>query len=170
MKHLTTVAATTASLLFLTGCSNTPEVMEKGAYDINNRHIVEYSAHNEENDMYYYYRPNHTWSYKLDANNAHINSVTSSNLLVCNENDIWFISLDERDRQAQIRYRYLISLAKSQLDDMKDDPSYIPRKDSAEFHELTKVDTELAQKGLIGCQKQISKEEAEKVLPHTERK
>ena len=169
MKVLTATVIGTASLLFLTGCNNTPEVMKKGAYDINNRHVVEYSKDAEEGKERYYYRPDHSWSYKLDANNAHINTVTSNNLIKCNENDIWFISLDERERQGEIRYRYLISLAKSQLDDMKDDPTYIPREDSTEFHELIKIDTELAQKGLIGCQKPMSSEEAERVIPKTVR-
>ena len=54
-------------------------------------------------------------------------------------------------------------------DDMKDDPKYIPRRDSEEFQDLIKIDTELAKRGLIGCQSQMSKEEAQRVVPKAKR-
>lgn len=170
MKVLTTILATTGMAVLFTGCNSTPEVSEKGTFDVNKRHIVEYSKDVEEGKERYYYRPDHSWSHRLDASNAYINTITSSSILTCQENDIWFISMNEREEQDKIRHTYLITLAKFQLDDMKDDPTYIPRRDSEEFLSLIEIDTRLAQNGLIGCVNQMSQEEVERVIPHTKRK
>ena len=170
MKVLTTILTTTSLAVLFTGCNSTPEVSQKAVFDVNQRHITEYSKDVEEGEERYYYRPNHSWSFRLDASNAYINTITSSSILTCQENDIWFISMDEREEQNKVRYTYLITLAKFQLDDMKDDPTYIPRRDSEEFQNLIEIDTRLAQHGLIGCENQMSKEEVARVLPHTKRK
>lgn len=169
MKALRTIVISTGMAVLFTGCNNTPEVAQKGPFDINKRHIAEYSKDVEEGEERYYYRPDHSWSYRLDASNAFINTISSSSLLTCQENDIWFIAMDHREEQGEIRYRYLISLAKSQLNDMKEDPTYIPRRDSEEFQDLIRIDTQLAQRGLIGCQSQMSKEEAQRVVPKAKR-
>lgn len=169
MKALTMIIVSIGTVGLFTACSNTPKVVQKGSYDLKKRHIVEYSKDVKEGEERYYYRPDHSWSYRLDANNAFINTITSSSLLTCQENDIWFIAMDQREEQGKIRYKYLISLAKSQLDDMKDDPKYIPRRDSEEFEDLIKIDTDLAKRGLIGCQSQMSKEEADRVVPKSKR-
>jgi len=171
MKVSTTILiATGIALLLFTGCNSTPKVTQNAQYDIHKLHIVEYSKDVEEGEERYYYKPEYSWSYRLDASNAYINTITSSSILTCQENDIWFISLDEREEQSKVRNTYLITLAKFQLDDMKDDPTYIPRRDSEEFLKLIEIDTRLAQHGLTGCVSQMSKEEVEKVIPHTKRK
>ncbi len=154
MKILIKIATVTGVALLLSGCTSGSTFTGKQyAYDINKRHIAQYDENN------YYYRPNNSWSVKLDANTAHINSVASSGLLKCKENDIWFISLNEREEEGAIRYRYLLSLAKLQLMDMKDDASYIPRRDSREFKDLIDIDTQMVRQGLIGCSKRMSKTE-----------
>ncbi len=141
----------------LGGCLGSSSVEKKYPYDSNKRHIVEYD---EET---YYYRPDNSWSHILDANTAHLNSVVSGGLLTCGEDDIWFISLDDRADEGKIRYRYFISLAKSQLMDMEDDSEYIPRDDSKEFQDLIEIDTQMARQGLIGCSKKLSEEEIIKI-------
>ena len=153
------------AVLLFAGCSSNSEVVQKGPFDLNKRHIVEYSKDVKKGEERYYYRPDHSWSYRLDANNAFINTIASSSIITCQENDIWFISMNHREEEGKIRYRYMISLAKSQLDDMKEDPQYIPRRDSQEFQDLIKIDTELAKRGLIGCQSQMPKDEAKRVVP-----
>ena len=144
-------------VLLVSGCTGTSSVEKQYPYDTNKRHIAQYD---EEN---YYSRPDHSWSQILDANSAHLNSVASSGLLTCKEGDIWFISMNERAEEGKIRYRYMISLAKSQLDEMKDDPTYIPRRDSKEFEDLIEIDTQMARQGLIGCSARLSTEQMAKM-------
>ena len=146
-----------ASALLFTGCVSTSSVDKKYPYDINKRHIAQYNE--DEN----YFRPDYSWSHRLDANTANLNSVASSGLLSCKENDLWFISMNEREEEAKVRYRYFISLAKSQLDEMEDNATYIPRRDSKEFKDLIEIDTTMARQGLIGCSERISEEQFAKL-------
>ena len=140
-------------VLLFDGCIASPSVAEKYPFNGKNREIVQYD---EENS---YYRPKNSWSHRLDANTAYINTIASSELLECKENDIWFISMNSRKEEGKVRYRYFISLTKSHLMDMKDDPTYIPRKDSKEFKDLMDIDTIMARQGLIGCSSKMSKQE-----------
>ncbi len=146
----------TIALLF-SGCIASSSVAEKYPYNEKNREIVQYD---EERS---YFRPKNSWSHRLDANTAYINTVASSELLKCREDDIWFISMNSREEEGKVRYRYLISLTKSHLMDMKDDSTYIPRKDSKEFKDLIDIDTEMVSQGLIGCSSKMSKEEVSNI-------
>lgn len=169
MKPIKLLIITLGTVTLFNGCSNKHhEIMQKGTYDPKQYHVVEYGKDADDGEERYYLRPDHTWSYKLDKSNAHINTVSSGGILSCKEHDIWYISMNERAKQGQIRYNYLISLAKSQLDDMKDDPSYIPRRESEEFYELMRIDTELAQQGLIGCRSPLPQEYAEEIKKNKE--
>ncbi len=157
MRYLTKIMAFSGIVLLFGGCLGTSSVEKKYSYDNNKRHIVEYDKET------YYYRPDNSWSHRLDANTAHLNSVASGGLLACEEDDIWFISLNDRSDEGKIRYRYFISLAKFQLMDMEDDSDYIPRDDSKEFQDLIEIDTRMASQGLIGCSKKLSKQEIAKI-------
>ncbi len=157
MKIVIKIAGVVVIALLLSGCTGTSSVEKEYAYDSSKRQIAQYD------DESYYYRPDHSWSHRLDENSANLNSVASSGLLTCKEDDIWFISLNEREKEGKIRYRYMISLAKSQLMEMKDDSTYIPRRDSKEFKDLIAIDTQMAEQGLIGCSSQLSKEEFAKI-------
>ena len=157
------VVIATGTVLLLSGCNNTtPTVQNNQAFNVKQQHIIK---HYEDA---YYYRPNNAWSYKQSANSANLNNVASGDILKCKENDIWFISNQDRAPEKKIRYRYTISLSKSQLNKMKEDPDYIPRRYSKEFKDLTEIDTQMAKKGLIGCAGQIPKERIEKILPQSE--
>lgn len=158
------VAVAACVALLLSGCDNaTPAAQHnKQAFDLKKQHIVKHYK-----DAYYY-RPNNAWSYKLSANSANLNSVTSGGHLKCQENDIWFISNSDRAPEKKIRYRYYISLAKLQLNKMEEDPNYIPRRDSKEFKDLIEIDTQMAKQGLIGCSSQIPKGRIENILPQGE--
>ena len=157
------IAITAAISLLMNGCSsNTPAVQNKQAFNLKQLHIVKHYKDS------YHYRPNNAWSYKQSANSANLNNVTSGGKLQCKENDIWYISNHDRAPEKKIRYRYLISLAKSQLNKMKEEPEYIPRRDSQEFKDLIEIDTQMAKQGLIGCAGQIPKEVIEKILPQSE--
>ena len=145
-------------ILFLAGCADSASIGKQYAYDVNKRHVAQ---HDKDN---YYYRPDNSWSKRLKANEANLNSVASSGLLSCKENDIWFISMNEREEEGKIRYRYMISLAKSQLIDMENNATYIPRRDSKEFKDLIKIDTQMAGQGLIGCSGKLSKEEVSRSI------
>ena len=154
---------TVSSVWFLIGCNNaTPTVQNKQTFDLNHQNIVKHYK-----DAYYY-RPSNAWSYKLSANSANLNNVASGGILKCKENDIWFISNNDRAPEKKIRYRYTISLSKSQLNKMEEDSEFIPRRDSKEFQDLVEIDTEMAKKGLIGCRNQIPKDRIEKILPQSE--
>ena len=162
VAKMASIASVVGTVLLVSGCTTTSAVAEKKAFDINKRHIVK---HYEDA---YYYRPNHSWSYKLSEYSANLNNVASGGLLTCKENDIWFISINDRAEEKKIRYRYFISLAKSQLEKMWSDPTFIPRRDSKEFKDLIKIDTQMAQQGLIGCSGKIPKERIEKIIPVSE--
>lgn len=154
---LRTIGITAATVLLL-GCTASPTVEKEYIYDITKRHIVEHSNENS------YFRPDNSWSHVLDANTAYLNTVASSNILKCEENDIWFISENERAREGKVRYRYTISLAKSQLMKMEDNATnYIPRRDSREFNNLVEINTQMAEEGLIGCSKILSDKEMSKL-------
>ena len=158
MKNVAKIVLLTGVGLMFSGCTGTSSVVEQEyVYDANKRHLAQYK------EEYYYYRPDHSWSHVLDASTANINSVASSGLLTCKENDIWYISVNEREKEAKIRYRYFISLAKSQLIDMEDNASYIPRRDSKEFKDLIETDTQLARQGLIGCSSRLTDEQMSKI-------
>jgi hypothetical protein len=144
-------------IVFLGGCTDIASADRQYAYDINKRHIVQYGEDN------YYYRPDNSWSQRLNANEANLNNVASSGKLHCRENDIWFISMNDREKEGKIRYRYMISLAKSQLMKMENNATYIPRRDSKEFKDLIKIDTQMAHQSLIGCSSRISKKEIAKI-------
>ncbi len=159
MKFIVKVASTLSVIALLSGCVKIPNSTEGYVYDTKKIHIIKYQ--NES----YHYRPDHTWSYKLNANSANMNNVASSGILSCKEGDIWFISLKDREEERKIRYRYFISLSKFQLNDMREDPNFIPRENSKEFKNLVRMDTEYAKLGLIGCSAKIPKEEIEKILP-----
>lgn len=157
------VIVSALSIAFLlNGCNNTPTVQKTQAFDLNKQNIVKHYK-----DAYYY-RPSNAWSYKLSANSANLNNVTSNGILKCKENDIWFISNNNRAPEQKIRYKYTISLSKSQLNKMEEDTEFIPRRDSKEFHDLIEIDTQMAKRGLIGCRHQIPKERIEKILPQSE--
>ena len=160
MKRVIVSALSIAFLL--NGCNNTPTVQNKQTFDLNQQNIIKHYK-----DAYYY-RPANAWSYKLSANSANLNNVASGGILKCKENDIWFISNDDRAPEKKIRYRYMISLSKSQLNKMEDESEYIPRRDSKEFKDLIGIDTQMAKRGLIGCRHQIPKERIEKILPQSE--
>lgn len=157
MINLIKIIVFSGAALLTSGCVSTSSIEKKHPYSSDKGHIAEYDKET------YYYKPDHSWSHRLDANTAHINSVASGGLITCKEDDIWFISLNERAEEGKIRYRYFISLAKSQLMDMKDDPNYIPREDSKEFKDLIEIDTQMAQQGLIGCSEKLSKQEVAKI-------
>jgi len=157
MKNVVNMTVLTGLVLLLSGCTDTPSTEKAYAYDFDKRHLAQY--HDEK----YYYRPYHTWSHVLDANTANLNSVASSGLLECKENDIWFISLNARAEEGKVRYRYFISLAKSQLMKMKDEATFIPRRDSKEFHDLMVIDTQMVKDGLIGCSSQLSQDKLSKL-------
>lgn len=157
MKNVVGVFVCTGLMLFLSGCSNTASAEKEYAYNINKHHLIHY------NSKEYYYAPNHSWSQILNANAANLNNVASGDILDCKENDIWFISLNEREKEEKVRYRYIISLAKNQLMKMEDNATYIPRRNSKEFKDLTETDTQMAHKGLIGCSGRISKESFSKI-------
>ncbi|MEA2048517.1 MAG: hypothetical protein U9O64_08760 [Campylobacterota bacterium] len=157
------VIVSALSMAFLLdGCNSTPTVQNTQAFNVNQQNIVKHYK-----DAYYY-RPSNAWSYKLSANSANLNNVASGGILKCKENDIWFISNNDRNPEKNIRYRYMISLSKAQLNKMEDEPEYIPRRDSKEFHDLIEIDTQMAKKGLIGCRHQIPKGRIEKILPQSE--
>ncbi len=141
------------AIVFLGGCADVLSIDKQYVYNANKRHVVQYGDDN------YYYRPDHSWSQRLNANKANLNSVASSGLLSCKENDIWYISINDREEEGKIRYRYMISLAKSQLIDIENNATYIPRRDSKEFKDLIEIDTQMAHHGLIGCSSRISKNE-----------
>lgn len=147
--------------IMLSACVSTPTSMQKYVFDKNKIHILKYQ---EEG---YYYRPNHSWSYILHANSANMNNITSGGILSCKENDIWYISIKDREEERKIRYRYFISLSKFQLNDMRKDSTFIPRENSKEFKNLVRMDTEYAKLGLIGCSSKIPKAEIEKILPQS---
>ncbi len=148
----------TGVAILLSGCAgDTASVKKEYSYNSSAHHIAQYD---EES---YYYRPNYSWSQRLSANSANLNNVASSGLLTCKEDDIWFISLNEREEEGKIRYRYMISLAKSQLMKMEDNATYIPRRDSKEFKDLIEIDTKLTRQGSIGCSSKISKEKFAKL-------
>lgn len=157
MRAVAKIVGVAGAALVLSGCASTPVATEKYAFDINKRHIVQY--YEDE----YHYRPNHSWSYKLDENSANLNNIAAGGYLTCEENDIWFISMEDREEEKKIRYRYFISLSKSQLNDMKDDPTFIPRRDSKEFKELIEIDTRMAKQDLIGCSGKLPKNQVEKI-------
>ncbi|MDQ7046571.1 MAG: hypothetical protein Q9M39_02755 [Sulfurovum sp.] len=158
MRIIAKTVVFTGIALILSGCMGTSSTIEQEyAYDSNKRHLVEYK------DEYYHFRPDNSWSYVVDASIANINTVASSGLLECKEGDIWYISRNEREKEAEIRYRYFISLAKSQLMKMDDNASYIPRKNSKEFKDLIEVDTQMAGQGLIGCSSRLSDKEISKI-------
>ena len=157
MKAAVKMGAIAGILLLVNGCTGTSSVEKEYTFDSNKRHIDQYDKES------YYYEPDHSWSHRLDANTANLNSVASSGLLICKEDDIWFISMNERGEEGKIRYRYMISLAKSQLMEMEDNATYIPRRDSKEFKDLIEIDTQMARQGLIGCATKISKEEFSKI-------
>lgn len=158
MKIKAVVAA--AIVLFLNGCNDsTPTIQDKQSLNVHKQHIVKHYK-----DAYYY-RPNNAWSYKLTANSANLNNVASSGNLKCKENDIWYIMDHARDAEMKVRYKYTITLSKSQLNKMEDESDYIPRRDSKEFKDLIEIDTQMAKQGLIGCSSQIPKERIEKRLP-----
>jgi len=157
MKNIVGVLVYIGLMMFLSGCSNTASAEKEYAYDINEHQLIHY------NDENYYYRPNYSWSQVLNANTANLNNVASGNILDCKENDIWFISLNEREKEGKVRYRYTISLAKNQLMKMEDNATYIPRRDSKEFKDLIEIDTQMARQGLIGCSSMISKEAFAKI-------
>ncbi len=159
VAKLVAIAGVSGVMLVLSGCAMTSVATEKPPFDIKKQHILK---HYED---VYYYRPNQSWSYKLDANSANLNNVASGGLLNCKEDDIWFRSIQDGAEEEKIRYRYMISLSKSQLEDMKDDPTFIPRRDSKEFKDLIEIDTQMAQQNLIGCSSEIPKEQVEKIMP-----
>ncbi len=162
VAKIVAMASVAGAVVLLSGCSTTMAATEKYPFDLKKRHI----AKHYDND--YYYRPNHSWSYKLNKNHANLNNVASGGLLNCKENDIWFISIDDRPEEEKIRYRYFISLSKAQLEDMKGDLTEIPRRDSKEFKDLREIDTQMAQQGLIGCAGRIPKDQVEKIIPMSE--
>jgi len=159
MKEVVKIASVAGVVLLVSGCAATSGATEKYPFDINKRYIAQYD---EET---YYYRPKHSWSYRLTANNAHINTIASSELITCKKDDIWYISMNERAEEESIRYRYFISLSKSQLMKMEDNSTYIPRRDSKEFNDLVEIDTRMAQQDLIGCSSKLPKEQIEKITP-----
>ena len=158
MKLEIKIVIITGMAVLLNGCTGgTASASKEYSYNSSEKHIAQYD---EES---YYYRPNYAWSQRLNANSANLNNVASSGLLTCKEDDIWFISLNEREEEGKIRYRYMISLAKSQLMEMEDNATYIPRRDSQEFKDLIEIDTQMAGQGLIGCSSKISKEKFAKL-------
>jgi len=161
MELIVKAASTLGLIALLSGCVKTPDLKDGYTYDVKKIHIIKYQ------DESYHYRPDHTWSYKLNANSANMNNVTSGGILSCKEGDIWFISLKDREEERKIRYRYFISLSKFQLNDMREDPHFIPRENSKEFKNLIRMDTEYAKQGLIGCSGKIPKAEMEKIIPQS---
>ena len=159
MRAVVKIASVVGVALLLNGYATTLVAAEAYSFDKNKQHIVQHYGGD------YHYRPNHAWSYKLDKNSAHLNNVASGGLLTCKENDIWYISTHDRAEEKKIRYRYFISLSKFDLNDMKKDPTFIPRRDSKEFNALIEIDTQMVQQGLIGCSGKIPKGQIEKILP-----
>ncbi len=157
MKTVLKMGVIVGMVWLVNGCIGASSVEKEYAYDSNKRHLAQYD------DEKYYYRPDNAWSHTVDASTAHLNSVASSELLTCKENDIWFISLNEREEEGKVRYRYIISLAKSQLMEMEDNASYIPRRDSKEFKDLMDIDTRMAKEGLIGCSSEVSEDQLSKL-------
>jgi len=157
MRNVKKIGLFAGVVLLFNGCVGGSPVMENAPYDSNKLHIAQYD------EEQYYYRPDYSWSQVLDANTAHLNSVASSDVLTCKENDIWYISVNEREAEAKVRYRYMLSLAKSQLMKMRKEADYIPRRDSKEFKDLIALDTQLAKQGLIGCSSKLSSEQMKKI-------
>lgn len=153
--------STLGTVVLLSGCVNTPTPTEEYTYDSNKVHIIKYQ------DESYHYRPNHSWSYKLNANSANMNNITSGGVLSCKEGDVWYISLKDREEERKIRYRYFISLSKLQINEMREDSTFIPRENSKEFKNLVRMDSEYAKLGLIGCSGKIPKAEIEKIIPQS---
>ena len=162
MRIVAKTASVAGIALLLSGCTTTPAVAEKSTFDSSKRHIVKHYK-----DAYYY-RPNQAWSYKLNANSANFNNVASGGLLECKENDIWFLSIADRAEERKIRDRYFIGLSKFDLEDMKSDPTLIPRRDSKEFKDLMEIDRQMAEQDLIGCAGQIPANQVEKIIPMSE--
>ena len=147
-------------LLFLVGCTETT-MSTTYPYRFNRLQLIEYDK------SHYYTRPLHSWSQKLTANMANLNNVASGELLDCKENDIWFISLNEREREGKVRYRYWLTLSKQQLMKMEDNRTYIPREDSREFKDLQSIDSELNSQKLIGCSPMLPEAKYEKMKTRT---
>lgn len=159
MKIAIQTAVVAGVIILLNGCNNTPSVENTQAFDLKKQHIAKHYK-----DAYYF-KPNNSWSYKLNANGATLNNVASGGVLTCKENSIWFISNADRSEEEKIRYKYFISLSKSSLNKMREDPDFIPRRNSKEFKDLMEIDTKMAKQGLVGCSDQISQERMEKILP-----
>ncbi len=162
MKTVIKIACVSGAALLLSGCTGTTGVENKYPFDINKRYIAQYDEDS------YYSRPEHTWSYRLTANNAHINTIVSSELITCKKDDIWFISTNEFAEEEKIRYRYFITFSKADLMEIEDNSTYIPRRDSKEFNDLLEIDTQMAKQGLIGCSSKLPKEEVEKNMPKSD--
>ncbi len=100
---------------------------------------------------HYYYLPVNTDGGKLGTKSAYVSNITSSGLLQCKKDYLWIANKKEAIKADNAAKLYLSSLTPSELKEFTTHSTSIPKKNSKEFQNLIKVDTELAKHGQSYC-------------------
>jgi len=105
---------------------------------------------------HYYYVPSYAQGGKLDKKWAYINGITSSGLLQCKKNYAWLANpkADQESQKALGSYEAILTA--SERKELYTHPTSIPRKDTKEYRNMVKVETELVRSGQTYCMPPMS--------------
>ncbi len=114
---------------------------------------------------HYYYVPAYAQGGKLDKKWAYLNGISSSGLLQCKKNYVLISNPKAMQKSGKTTQAYQAILTPSELKELSAHPTSIPKRNSKEFKNLIKTDTELARTGQLYCippmsQKQVKQYKA----------
>ncbi len=135
------------ALLFVGCTGNTPKPLHQQQRVVKNM------------GKHYYYVPVYAQGGKLNKKWAYLNGVTSSGLLHCKKNYAWIANSKADKKSQKALGAYEAILTPSERKELYTHPTSIPRKDTKEYRNLVKVETELVKSGQAYCMPPMSQKQ-----------
>ncbi len=101
----------------------------------------------------YYYAPVNAIGGKMDDKLVYLNKVTSSGLLQCKRGYALLTDSSVVQKEKKVNDAYLAILTPAELRAVFENknPTHIPKRNSKEFQNLVKIDTQLVREGKLAC-------------------